>query len=75
MINYGYIRMAFSPKNPLLEDDNIEIKNQWPHFFNMNIEENKLMKDARGNPLKYVLFFDNDDKNNNRYIKLTEYVR
>ena len=72
MINYGYVRMASSPDYLLLEDDNIEVREQWPHFFNMIIEENKLMKDAKGNPLKYVLFFDNNDKSNNRYIKLTK---
>jgi hypothetical protein len=70
MINYGYGRLSSPPDYPLLEDDNTEVRNQWPHFFNIKIEENKLMKDAKGNPLKYVLFFDNNDKNNNRYIKL-----
>ena len=72
VIQYGYRRMSFPPTCLLLEDDNLEVREQWPDFFNREFKEETMLKDEKGNPLKYVLFFDNDDESNNRYIKLTK---
>jgi hypothetical protein len=72
MIHYAFARISSAPNCPLLEDDNTELREQYPEFFNKEFDENKLLKDANGNPLKYVLFSDNNDKNYKRYIKLTK---